>query len=320
MDRMPCLELALAFTASGVGVVIGAISERIGLVPLTWEPVVFGAFGGLLAGWLMRRHGRRHPGAAPTDAAPRLCDELIDDEEIGDSEHASARQLATELAEERWPLVRIWLGSGAAAGALISLVIPFSRPAFIPPTFIEGMALGAVAAAMLFPACAWLMGQARVAQRARLGSIVAAADRRAIWSTSAVVLSLSSMAGLLLAPSRATMLVAAAGGMLALSLWILDRHACDSVGALTGVGEKLDAFQVQHGEHLVAKTDLGLGDQILGELQVGATYRDGGRRVPLLRGSVEKAREALERCCSASGHRLLIAFSIWIAHGIALSP
>jgi hypothetical protein len=286
LARVPRLELSLAITMAGIGVVLASISERLGLLPLTWEPPLFAAVGGALAGQLVRRHCLQ--GEIP------------------------------ETGDARKTFLRNWILLGGAAGGLVCLAVRLTLPGFIPPTITEGVVIGGLLAVVVYPACQWLLRQSRVAVRARLGSIVAAADRRAIWSVTAVVLALASLAGLV-ELSEAPIMIALVGSSISLFVFIADRHDRNHVRGLIVERQAMDVLTRRSDDDVLSATDLGVGEELAGRTEAGATYRAEGRRVPLLRGSILRARIMLDRCHAASSRRLGVVFSILLVHVLSLT-
>lgn len=294
-DRIPRLELSLAVTACGVGVVIAAASDYLDLVPLTWEPAAIASCGGFFAGLLLRWQCARE-GTIPDDGPHRVR------------------------------FLRNWVLMGAAVGALVCFLVPITLPHYLPPSVLDGILMGGLAAAFVFPGCQWLLQQARVCVRARLGSLISAADRRAIWGVTAVVLGVASLAGMLRWTSRlprlspvAPAMVAAAGFVIALSVVLADWQARARLRRLSSGRDALEPLVVTASEDCVAETDLGVGEGVLGHNEAGASYRAERRRIPLVRGSFSEAAEMIDHALKKSTHRLGFVALTAAAHALAFS-
>lgn len=294
-DRIPRLELSLAVTAAGVGVVVAASSDSLGLVPLTWEPAAIASVGGLFAGLLLRWQCVRE-GDLPDDGTGRVR------------------------------FFRNWVLVGAFAGALVCLLVPLTLPHYIPPSVLDGIVMGGLAAAVAFPACQWLMRHARVCVRARLGSLVSASDRRALWGVTAVVLALASVAGMGRWASRlprlsplAPAMVACAGVLIALLVLLADWHARARLRRLTAESRELSTLAVADREDCAVETDLGVGEGVLGRTAAGAGYRARGSRVPLIRGSVSEAGTMIDQALVKSAKRFVLVALTATLHGLAFS-
>jgi hypothetical protein len=278
--RVPRLELVMALIAASVGVITAASGSELELIPFTWEPAVAGLVVGALTGALLRWRT-----VHATD-----CDER----------------------RERLVLFGLWSAGGAAIGVAVCMVAPMTVPGYIPPPLLDGVAIGGVVAAAASPACYWLLRRARACVRARSGSIVAGADRRSIWSTTAVVLALASLGGLSAWGARAPRLspalpaaIAATGALIALAVYLADAAARRRVMKLCDEGDGLDPLDGD--DDLRAADDLGIGDELLGRIASGGSYRNGGARVPLIRGSAAAALLLLGDASASSRHRALIA-------------
>jgi hypothetical protein len=184
--------------------------------------------------------------------------------------------------------VPIVVAAGAATGALLGVL---SNSVGGPGGCAASGALGAL---LFAPVCLSTLAAARRAQRARLGSTVAGADRRAVWGILAITLAVMTLAALPDWPAWVTsegpaplvalgfLPVAAA---VTLGILLADR------GALARAKLEVDAAlavhepaEVEPGAGEAARLDLGLGDQVLVSVARGAAYRQQERTVALVRG------------------------------------
>ncbi len=199
-----------------------------------------------------------------------------------------------------WLHVAIVLGAGAITGYLVAALTPLCCTE-------DWCALGGALCAIVFvPVCLAVLAAARRAQRARLGSLVASCDRRAVWGilgTALAVTTVEALAEWPLAmlghtdpPVVATaLLLAAAGAALAIRRADLRalRRARDEIAA--GLAAQ-DPTVVEHQPDTMARLDLGLGDDLLARFARGAAaYRQQERTVALVRGSPALAVQALQR-------------------------
>src|SRR6185369_14025118 len=114
---------------------------------------------------------------------------------------AAAGALLTRWSRKPWPRddaadpwLRLFLAlfaAGALSGAAVGGVSPGT------PAAVAAGSVGGLACALAFiPVGALVLGFARRAQRARLGSIVAGADRRAVWGILVTSLAVTTLAAL----------------------------------------------------------------------------------------------------------------------------
>jgi hypothetical protein len=292
--RVPRLELCLALIAASLGLIIAVNGRHLELIPFTWEPALVGGVIGALTGTILR--------------------------------HRSLR-LRDGLAERREKIVLffVWAAGGSLIGLLVCLIVPMTVTSYLPPAPHDGVFLGAVVAAAVSPACYWLMRKSQECVRARRGSIVAGADRRSIWSATAVVLALASLTAIppwtthrlmRLSPSIAGA-IAGVATLIALAAFLADARALREVRAFAAARRGLESFGED--EELQPAKDLGIGDEVLGRVDSGGTYRHGGARVPLVRGSTALAELVLDEARLASQKGLLVSAGALAAHAVALA-
>jgi hypothetical protein len=219
-----------------------------------------------------------------------------------------------------WPLhAVVMIAAGAGTGALVgTLDKAVGHPG-------ECAASGAVCALAFVPVGLAVIAAARRAQRARLGSIVADSDRRAVWGILAATLAVTTLEAL---PDWAAALEGdgrapwAAPGMLlaagAATLWILraDRRAQGEAREATREGltarEPEEIGPVDPG---VGRVDLGLGDEVQARLARGAAaYRHRERTVALVQGSPEHAFAALARAARRGAASLAVIGAVGALH------
>jgi hypothetical protein len=192
------------------------------------------------------------------------------------------------------------LAAGAATGGAVA--------AFTPGCCTQAeCVLGGIACALLFvPVCLAVIAAARRGQRARLGSIVATSDRRAVWAILAMLLAVMTLEGLPDWPSSTLgitdaplpvvgMLAAAALGTL--GIFFADYRALSRARGVVARGLSAhDPAEPAADAEDAARVDLGLGDEVLVELVRGAAaYRQRARAVALVKGAPGAALSALQR-------------------------
>jgi hypothetical protein len=171
-------------------------------------------------------------------------------------------------------------------------------------TLASGLS-GALAGAAFLPVCALVVAAAQRAQRARLGSLVAGSDRRAVWGILAAALGAMTAAAALdwpfvgrpfhdVKPPLAAVSVLAAAGVVVLLLFVADVRALGRM--------RLDGLEARDGANVTGaeaarRLDLGLGEGLLvGLAQAGAAaYRSRERVASLVVGDPNESRAALRR-------------------------
>jgi hypothetical protein len=186
---------------------------------------------------------------------------------------------------------------------------------------------GALCTAAFVPTCLAVLAAGRRAQRARLGSIVAGSDRRAVWAivaTLLAVMTLEELPGWLAgspdwpAPVVVAGLLVSSAGVL-LRVLRADERARREARAVLAAGLSVHErdWKDEADAHL-PEVDLGLGEQVLAHSAPGgAPYRDRGRTLSLVRGSPEAARAALARAVWRSRLGLLAVGATAIVHALA---
>lgn len=211
------------------------------------------------------------------------------------------------------------LVTGTLTGTLIAVACDTYRGP------LGGAASGLACAVAFVPVCAAVIVTARRAQRARLGSIVAASDRGAVWVILMTALAAATLEALpdwpaALAGERdlptpalymtlycgVVLLAAVADDLLAL------RRARRALGQ--GLVER-DPSELGSVEPGVPRVDLGLGDGAHAKVtRSAAAYRGRDRTLALVQGSPEQALSALRAGLRRTGIGLAVVAMALFAH------
>lgn len=226
------------------------------------------------------------------------------------------------LASDSWirhgPVILV---AGAVAGAFFALV---SR--YCPVEM--GILGGLLCALPILPVCAAVLSAARRAQRARLGSLVAGSDRRAVWSILAIALLVVTLEGLLDWPApRGQPLFGPApvlGVLLASIACVLGALGADLLAlrrarrVLAQGLARQEAEDPALSDREVARIDLGLGDGVLAQVsRTGAVYRSRELTLALVQGDPERALSALRRSVRRGVLGVCVAGVVCALHGAA---
>jgi len=274
-SRSLVLPFALVGAAAGWISVVFLANPFVGLACLGEEPLAAATTaiaGAALGAWLERSVARTAAGPFPDPRAGRR-------------------------------LVMGALVAGAASGATAGAIeFRAAGAAFV------GLLSGIGCAVAFLPVAALVVAAAARAARARMGSIVAASDRRAVWSILAVTLAAATLVTLPAWPASvdagmdpptallglATVATVAAVAALAWDIAAsskLERVAREA--ALFDDGAGLD---VRGADRAVPRLDLGLGGEVRARFAAGpVAYRSRPRVVALLLGDADIARDALRR-------------------------
>jgi hypothetical protein len=189
------------------------------------------------------------------------------------------------------------------AGGLVGAIVGYAAWAE------EGLAPfgigGAVLAIAVIPACTTVLEAGRRAARARLGSVVAGADRRTVWGTTFSVIAVTALAGLpailvgcgssnLSVPQQASLVLATAV-LCVIGASVLawqDKRGMVELQTFA-VTERLEEAGTRASE-AVGCVDLGLGDGAWAPAGGASTYRSSMQREALLRGDLHVALRALD--------------------------
>ncbi|WP_437736272.1 hypothetical protein [Sorangium sp. So ce1335] len=235
-------------------------------------------------------------------------------------------------------LLAVWaIGvAGVVNGMTIGLMLG-------PAGMIIGAAFGALCSLPFIPALAVVLLAANRVGRARAGSIVARADRRAVWTATAAVIAVATLVararyGTPVAPELGRA-VAAMGLATVGVLFVADAVAMARVLALprgpraTGAGgerdERGDGGEVEievevegvgepgakrsgPGTGMGERIDLGLGDEVQVEVvRPTHAYRGTRQIARIVRGNRERAVVALRAGLARGGIALAIGAALW---------
>jgi hypothetical protein len=227
---------------------------------------------------------------------------------------------------DRWPRhVTVVLVAGTATGLAVSLLYATWRGPLI------GALCGLVCALAFVPVCALVILAARRAQRARLGSIVSASDRRAVWGILATALSATTLealpdwpaawAGDTAFPLPALAMTLAAGLVIAVIL-VADSRALRLARSSAGQGlTARDPSEPEAVDTTVPRLDLGLGEDAWARLARSASaYRGRDRTLALIQGSPSLSEGALRRAIRRGTLGLVVTFAVAAAHAGASGP
>ncbi|MDC3983994.1 hypothetical protein [Polyangium jinanense] len=220
--------------------------------------------------------------------------------------------------------VLVVLLAGAAAGAMVASLDHASDGT------LGGAASGVFSAILFLPVCLLILSSARRAQRARLGSIVAGSDRRAVWGILAAALSAATLLAALDWPAAhleetekpiPALFILLATALVTLVVLAADLRALKR--AQTALAPGLEAENDGPAplvDLAVPRVDLGLGDDLASRLaRSAAAYRGRDRAVELVQGNPEQALGALRRAVRRGVTSLALMGVILGAHGLAQS-
>jgi hypothetical protein len=186
------------------------------------------------------------------------------------------------------------------------------------------------------PICALVIAVVRRAERARHGSLVAGADRRALWSILATVLASSTVRGpsgsatldgpltfaqrVLLSP-RLGMVITGAAGLVVIALLLTDTVALLRVVRAAGAGFEACELPKATDADAVPSFDLGLGDDVYARVdRASHAYREPHRPTALLLGSVTAARAVLAWALLRGSICLAVTAAVLVGHRWAETP
>ncbi len=225
----------------------------------------------------------------------------------------AAAGIAVGAVLKRWPAVHSGLSAREIVAFRVALPVILAGGAIGAVLGVQawgtfGLAPftlgGAVAAVAFVPACLTVLEAGRRAARARLGSLVAGADKRTIWATALSSISVISLvgvpallagcsAGRLSVPQQAS-LVLGVGVACALGATLLAWRDRVGISRLRELRSQPMEEASATTEQAIACVDVGLGDAAWSSLGSAGTYRTATRGEILLRGDVEAAIDALE--------------------------
>lgn len=257
-----------------------------------------------LAGQVLTRWGRREPSPFELEGfAPR-----------------------SPPARERWSVhALVILAAGAMTGMLVALVCD------VPNGAGPGALAGAACAAAFVPVCLAVLAAARRAKRARLGSLVSASDRRAVWGILATALSVATLEALAAWPAagigEAPAPWPAAGMLAAAALLIGGILVADALGRRRAERALSPGLVPQDPERAASvdtgapRLDLGLGDGLSAHVaRAAAAYRGRDRALALVQGDADQARAAFRRAGIRGAMGLATVLLVACAHLAARGP
>ena len=214
---------------------------------------------------------------------------------------------------------------GALAGGAVTAVMDECL------TYVHiGALIGAAASLAFIPVCWLVLQAAKRAERARLGSLVAGSDRRAVWGILMAALSVPAAAtvldwpftrvvgsfGHVAPPWAAIAMLLAAFGVLAASLAADLAALARTKRSLAGAHlEEVDAGQASPE---LPRLDLGLGAEVRAAVTRGsAVYRSRDRAVALVLGCPDEAAWALHSAVRRDVLGLTVASVVLGAHLVA---
>lgn len=210
----------------------------------------------------------------------------------------------------------------ALGGAVVGLCVGIQCWDEVSPQAVGG---GALLALVFAPSCHAILEAARRSRRARHGSIIAAADRRTIFTTFFAGLAATTLVTLpaflsgnastvVHTPSQVAVAVfVALIGLVGVGVaWVLDRKGMRSLR--TFADQAADLEPAHEGTADAQAIDLGLGDEAWTKRRA-ATYRTSDRGAALLRGSLDEALTAMRETSWRRGRAALLCL---VAIGVAV--
>jgi hypothetical protein len=291
---MPRLALPFALVGAAAGWLLASffdnpLLDRVPNQAAPWAALCAAAFGALIGHRLQRRTGADEPYLPAANVALRVAGHVL----VG----------------------------GVACGGLLGALIYANEQGLY-----SGLLGGLLGGAAFVPVAIVVVSAARRAERARLGSLVARADHRELWSVMLAALAVSTVFALIDWPAGRPPYVALGlvGGALVASLHLLivDVRALSALRRVARAAERMERRErtLDEGEPLpeVPAVDLGLGVEVRAELvQDGFAYRARAREAALLLGDLDEARAALRRALRVKATALSVAALMLGAHAAA---
>jgi hypothetical protein len=297
-------------------------AQRIPPVVIPFAMVGLGA--GWLAAGLVRTLGSAVTEAQPVAAACGAVAGVI----LGALVTSRARKL-TWVEQPRsvmgylfWLLPLAVMCAAAITAALVGSPAPLALE--------TGLAVGVPTAVVVLPICRLVLNAAIRATRARMGSIVAASDRRAILRYTLAPLGVCTALGAVDWPAIATHIVhppwislAMAAGTLGglLALVAADARALRRLNAIARQRESdAEPLHTTPGRS-IERIDFGVGDDIREELKAGGpAYRSRGQVARLLLGDADMAVAALQKAIRGGIAATVLGAAGLAAHFVAPTP
>ena len=184
-----------------------------------------------------------------------------------------------------------------------------------------GVPSGLFAAVPMIPACLLVIAAQRRSDDARPGSMIARAERRAVYALVAIgVVVLSALtfpdwmstSDAVVRPPRDALAVAALAGVVGLAILIADLAASRRIARVQQ--------EIALADGPAASVDFGLGEEVATRAEAGGAYRGGGRIVASALGDPGLARATLRRSIRRGVILIAVSELVAMAHGIARDP
>lgn len=204
------------------------------------------------------------------------------------------------------------LAGGSIIGAIVGLAANCSYGV------AQGTLGGLLCSIVFLPVVIAVLRFARASQRARLGTLVARADRRAVWSVLAATLALTTLEAVPDWLGRYDGLVATAiacaCGVVVLAVLLWDQRANRSARATLADLTTPSTFADEAPQTI----DLGLGDDVGARIAHGASaYRDRDRTLALVRGDPFEVRQAMTRAVLRGRASIALILAVLGVHALA---
>jgi len=190
------------------------------------------------------------------------------------------------------------------AGGVVALIVALWGEGWTDHT-MDAVAFGLASGVAFLPICRAVVASAERSARARMGSLVARADRRAVWSILATCVGVATLVSIIdwpaareprFDPPWISFGLAGAATLLVLVVRIADGRANTRIEALAAETDQMERCDASASVVRPApmEIDLGLGDEAHARFDHGvAGYRDRDRPRALLMGNPARARQAL---------------------------
>jgi hypothetical protein len=219
------------------------------------------------------------------------------------------------------------LAAGAAAGLSVGAIA--AAPGREGYGAFTGALQGMLCSTAFLPVCALVVSTAQRAARARLGSLVAASDRRSIVAILASALAVTTLLGVIdwpaslggyLPPPFGAVGIALGAGLALSTVMVCDAIALRRVARITALSQEMELRTASPPERSegASSLDLGLGHDVHARVvREGSAYRGRERAVALVLGSPLHARTALRRALARGLLGLTLVIGVLAAHKVA---
>ncbi|MFT3765868.1 MAG: hypothetical protein QM820_10165 [Minicystis sp.] len=222
-----------------------------------------------------------------------------------------------------WIVVTIAVLLGGAASGGITGGLAFHNDRGL----VSGLVAGLAAALAFLPVCALVVAAARRAARARLGSLIAAADRRELWALMLAALAVTTAAAIPDWMARTPPIVALALALSSLFVIVVllarDVQAAFAVRRAAASASRMELREqgTEEAEGSIPAVDLGLGDEVRAHMaRAAAAYRGRDRASSLLIGSLDEARAAMRQALQKKAVAAAVALAALGGHALATHP